>query len=82
MDWHASPFRLRRDHLRFNRLHVLAPRRGVPARRTLLAALEDQLQLLELFRGVIRRAKARGGWVVFARAINGRGRRSTPSTST
>ena len=74
MDWHASPFRLRRDHLRFNRLHVLAPRRGVPTRRTFLAALEDQLQLLELFRGVIRRAKAREGWLVFARAINGRGR--------
>ena len=32
-----------------------------------LAALEDQLQLLELLRGVIRRAKARGGLLVFAR---------------
>jgi len=33
------------------------------------AALEDQLQLLELLRGVIRRAKARGGWLVFARVV-------------
>ena len=42
---------------------------AAPGRLTLLAALEDQLQLLERLRGVIRRAKARGGLLVFARVV-------------
>ena len=62
-------FALRRDQLDRDRPPHCIGRRSTPGCLTLLAALEDQLQLLELLRGVIRRAKARGGLLVFARVV-------------